>query len=266
MNHKFSKDKTLLGKKQGEIWQYKDHFRFGEDSVLLAHFAYEIVKKRGPYSKIVFDVCAGSGVVGILFRRLLNQKVRAYGLEYMPVMFDLLKENYRVNHLEEEFWAIQGDLSQNFNTWGPLPEEWIIQKEMADVILMNPPYARMNQKVMVEHLSEESKIARFEIQGDLSAYLKQIALLLKPEALLILCLPLSRMNELCFYAMKEGLFLETLRLVHTYAHKESKLGLFAFKKSKKETQVKVLAPLILRKEDGTYTEELENWYREEEFS
>lgn len=266
MDKQVLKDKTLLGKNQGEIWQYLDHFRFGEDSVVLAHFAYEQVKKRGPFYKTVFDLCAGSGVVGILFSRLLNQKVRAFGLEYVDSMYELLKENYAVNQLQEEFTALKGDLSKPFGTWQAQEASVQLQAEMADVILMNPPYAKVNQKIVDESLTEEEKFARFEVQGDLSAYLKQIAKLLKTDALCMFCLPLSRMNELCFYAMQEGLFLDTLRFVHTYAHKEAKLGLFAFKKSKKETQVKVLAPLILRKKDGTYTEEVEAWYREEQFS
>lgn len=265
------KDKTLLGKNQGALWQYKHHFRFGEDSVLLAHFAADFMKKRGPSRKTVFDLCAGSGVIGVLFFRLLQQEMHLAFLEYAPKMLALLSCNQQENQLENVD-IFQGDLAAPFSTWRLYEENPTenlrknLKAKSADVLLLNPPYARKNQSLISKEMSEEEKMARFEMQGKLSQYLVQCAKLLKEGAFLFVCLPPHRMNELCFYAMREGLFLDTLRWVHPYQDREAKLVLFAFKKAKIETQVKVLPPLILRQKDGSYTQEVALWYAEENFS
>lgn len=113
---------TDLGKDKGVWLQNKQGFCFGEDSVFLAHFAADHLKKKGPYYKEIADICAGSGIIGYLCMCSLERPLHLHWIEKEQEMCTLTIENYFLNHksfeqrqVEVSFW--QGDITSDKQDW-----------------------------------------------------------------------------------------------------------------------------------------------------
>ena len=108
-----------------KIYQDDELYRFTSDSVLLSRFA---TAKKGD---IVADFCSGSGIVGIHFYGLNQDKVKNVTLfEMQKPLFDLSVKNVEYNHLNDIFTPVNckvQDIDKVYN-------------ERFSLILCNPPY------------------------------------------------------------------------------------------------------------------------------
>jgi tRNA1Val (adenine37-N6)-methyltransferase len=82
-------------------------YRFNVDALLLAAFA----EKQFADSKIVVDLGAGCGVVGLLLARHLSHS-RAYLVELQRPLARLARANVRRNQLDSRVAVVEGDLRQ----------------------------------------------------------------------------------------------------------------------------------------------------------
>ncbi len=118
----------------GEWDFYGESFNVGKgvliprpETEMLVDFALEYLE--GKKSPVVFDLCSGTGCIGLTVARLIPD-ASVYLLEKSPEAFEYLASN-KERHSCENAQLISGDLFSGFDSFDiPAP----------DLILSNPPY------------------------------------------------------------------------------------------------------------------------------
>lgn len=100
----------------------------------------------------VFDVCCGSGNLGIAVAKL-NPKCRVYASDISDEAVELTKENINLLHLNEQVQALQSDMFESFKS-----DKYF---NKIDLIICNPPYISSAKvvKMDAEIASNEPSLA-----------------------------------------------------------------------------------------------------------
>ena len=106
------------------IVQSDDLFRLGTDSILLANFARPLRGRK------FADLGAGGGALGILLCAD-DAKCDLTGVEIQAQACDIARKNIALNHLEDRFRVICGDLREIRS---------LLPANSFDAIISNPPY------------------------------------------------------------------------------------------------------------------------------
>lgn len=109
------------------IIQSRTGYRFGEDAVKLASFASRKIKS----TDVVFDLCSGCGIVGILVA--LEKGCRVDGAELDAELFDMSVRSCALNDLDNVRFFNTDITGITENTFGKY-----------DVVVCNPPYYKQN--------------------------------------------------------------------------------------------------------------------------
>jgi tRNA1(Val) A37 N6-methylase TrmN6 len=223
-----------------QMWQDRDGYCFGVDSVLLAHFA-SLYARQGDE---VMDLCAGAGAASLL---LLARApgVRLSAAELDEGRFSLLERNFALNKVPAR--AMRADA-------GNMPIE---TRGRFDLVLANPPYFRANSGKAPERLSEA--MARHEVALDLQGLVRSASCLLKGAGRFALVHRADRLQEILRLLGGEGLAAKEARFVYPKPGKGASLALVCAKKGGKEG-VAVGPPLTIMDEEGKYTEEINAIY------
>ena len=123
-------------------WDFMDYtFKVGEGvliprpetEILVEYIADKIKDISNP---VIYDLCSGSGCIGISLKKLIND-AEVYLVEKSDKALYYLKENYAELCADMSgITAIQGDILR-IEDFSDLPE--------ADVIVSNPPYIRSDE-------------------------------------------------------------------------------------------------------------------------
>ena len=228
-----------------KIIQETDGFCFGIDSVILAHFAYQYIKPN----KNIADLGSGNGVLSLLLsERVKPKKIVAF--EKQAQIADMALRSVKLNKLEELIDVVNIDICE-------LKNESFLEK--FDVIITNPPYKR--GETGINSQNDLKQIARFESTADINKWLEISKHILKDKGSLFMCYRPERLSEL-FDSMKNNKFEpKEIRFVHSKLNDESKLVLIRAVKNG-NTFLKIKEPLIIYKEDGTYSDEILKYYKE----
>jgi tRNA1(Val) A37 N6-methylase TrmN6 len=220
------------------IIQSPSVFSFSLDAVLLARFVYLPIQK----GKII-DLCSGNGVIPLLLSPRTKAKIT--GVEIQERLCNMAKRSVTYNKLEDQINMIHGDLKEmpkklGFNTF--------------DVVTCNPPYFPVSDKNLINE-REHFAIARHEIYCTLEDCVRVSSQLVRPGGKVA-------------FVHRPGRLLEMLELMRHY-RVEPKILRFVYPKLGKEANtiliegikdgkpdLKILPPLIVYKEDGNYTEEV----------
>ena len=216
------------------IKQLKKGYRFAVDSPILAAFLTRSAKPA-------LEVGCGVGVVSLL--ALQQKKFPAVtGIEIQEALFRLAVENGAANRFAGRFQAIHGDFIR-------------IHAGIANVhtIFCNPPFFKAGQGRVSP--DETIRLARTEIALDLDGLLRGCAACLAPRGRLFLIYPFSRQRELLAAAAACGLRAARFRPVQPFA--DSKPDRFLVQMGKAAGRCRQEAPLVLFKERGVYTPEME---------
>lgn len=227
-----------------KIIQNKEGFCFGMDSVLLSDFAKEI--KEG--SKVV-DLGTGTGILGILLcaKTKLSKIV---GVEIQKDVADMAKRSVILNQLGEKFEIINQDI-----------KELELKKGDYDAVVMNPPYKGLDTGLTSEE--ERKLISRHEITASLEDFIKTASDLIKQNGEIYIVHRPERLVDLIFLLRKYHLEPKKMRFVYSKINKQPKLFLIKAIKNAKPF-LKISEPLIIYKEDGSYTKELLEIYHKYE--
>ena len=122
-------DETLEDLQRGNLRliQKKDGFRFGEDSVLLAAFAADLVRQKKRIR--VADLGAGCGAVSILLAGRLPQ-ASITGIELFTRPSAVFARNIEINQLGSRLSAVCGDIR----------DLQLLMPASLDLVVSNPPY------------------------------------------------------------------------------------------------------------------------------
>ena len=215
--------------------QNPDGFCFGIDAVLLANFSKV---KRG--SKVV-DLGTGTGIIPVL----ISGKSRAdkiIGVEIQEEVAEMATRSVKLNDLEDRVIILNEDLN-NITS--------LIGKNTVDVVVSNPPY--MHSKGIINE-NDKKAISRHGIMCDLEDIFRVAKDILKPNGKLYMINRTLRLVDMMVYARNHNLEPKTMKFVLSKIGKAPKLVLVEFVKCAKP-EVKVLEPLYIYKEDGSYTDQ-----------
>ena len=225
-----------------KIYQDSDSFCFGTDAVLLAWFSS--VKK---FTNIV-DLCSGNGIVAILLSRFKCFK-SGFSVELNDAQALLCKKSFEINHLEDKLQVLNSDLRC-------IRKEKLLPSGKFDLVTVNPPYSSVGSGAV----SEGSKgVARTELECTLKDIAEQSSFLLRQGGRLCVVHKPERLSDMVLEFHKTGLELKRLRMVCSRAGESPSMILAEFIKQAK-SGVNIEAPLIIYKEDGSYTDTINMIY------
>ena len=222
-----------------KLIQRPDAFRFGTDSVLLADFAAPRKKE------VAVDLGCGTGAIALLMAGH-QPRMTVDAVEIQPDVADMAGRSVALNGMEARVKAHCLDMREAWRTLGA---------GRYSLAVCNPPYGRSG--AALESLSETVRIARHE--GDLTPadVARAAAMLLKNGGRFCAIYPASRDYELMRAMDEAGIAPKRLRTVHGVAGRAPKFVLLEGVRQGGEG-LHWLAPLVLRNEDGTFTQE---WHR-----
>ena len=225
-----------------KIIQNTEGFCFGVDSVLLTEFAIDMKKHSS-----ILDLGTGTGILGIL----LSKKVEAskiIGVELQEEVADMAKRSVELNNLQNIMQIINEDV-QNLS----------LNKNSFDYVVTNPPYKKKGTGM----ISKEGKqiISRHETTVDLDGWIKAASSLLKDNGSIYMVHRPERLNEIIEVLRKYRLEPKRIRFVYPKINKDANLVLIKAVKYA-NSFLKVEKPLIIYKNDGSYTDEILKIYED----
>lgn len=223
------------------IIQKKDGFKFGVDAVLLADFA-----KDAP-SKMTLDLCTGTGIVPILLAAK-TQTAKIYGLEIQKDISDMAKRSVEYNKLSGRVEIKSGDLKNASEIYG---------KGIFDKITCNPPYMKCGAGFM--NSADTKAISRHEVLCNIDDVIKSGSELLVPKGRLFMVHRPNRIADIMCAMRKYRIEPKKLRFVHPAPSKAPNMVLIEGMRDG-NADMKILPPLYVYSDDGTYTEEIDKIY------
>lgn len=224
-----------------KLIQKKNAFRFGMDSVLLAHFA-----SIRP-SDVVADLGTGNGILPILLKGRDKGK-HYYAVEIQPEAADLAERNAALNHMDDCMQVIRGDVEEI---------KRLIQPGSLDAVISNPPY--WHPEASLESPYHAKATARSQKNDTIDRFFRTSFEILKGRGKLFLVYPAPQMLYIMKKLQSNHLEPKRFRLVYPKADKPANLVLLEAVKDAKPT-LHPMAPLIIYREDGYLTNELKSVY------
>ena len=222
-----------------KLIQRPDAFRFGTDSVLLADFA---APRRGERA---VDLGCGTGAIALLMAGH-RADITVDAVELQPDVADMAARSVALNGLEARVRVFQGDMRDIWRTLGA---------GRYALAVCNPPYGKSG--AALESLDPGVRLARHE--GDLTPrdVAGAAAKLIKNGGRFCAVYPAPRAYELMRAMDDCGIAPKRVRTVHGVAGRAPRFVLLEGVKQG-GPGLHWLPPLILRDENGAFTEE---WHR-----
>ncbi len=224
-----------------KIIQKRNGVCFGLDAVLLTAFA-----DVRPGEKVL-DLGTGTGIIPILLSAKTDGK-HFTGLEIQEELARMAERSVRFNGLEEKINIDVGDIKEAADIYGTAS---------FDVITVNPPYMKdTGGRVSPD---DSRAVSRHEVLCTLEDIVRESSRILKPHGRLYMVYRPRRIAELIVTLKSRRLESKRMRFVYPSADKEANMVLIEAVKDGGES-AKVLAPLIIYKEPGVYTDEVMEIY------
>ena len=221
-----------------KIVQNKSYFNFSLDSILLPNFA-PITEN----TKLIMDLCTGNAPVPLVLTTRTNAKI--IGVELQKEVFELAKESIEINKLENQIELINDNINNIATKY---------ETDKFDLITCNPPYFKYNEKSIIND-NEIKTIARHEVNMKLEDVFIISKKLLKNGGSICMVHRTDRLMEIIDKMKKNNIEPKRIQFIYPKMNSESNLVLVDGRKNGK-TGLKVLQPLYVHNEDGSYTEEV----------
>ena len=228
----------LVGYKNLSIYQNPDWFSFSLDSVLLPNFV--TLNKN---IKIVMDLCCGNAPIPLILSTKTSAKI--IGVELQKDVFELALDSVKYNKLEDRIELLNINIKDLKNKY---------TSDSIDVITCNPPYFKYLETSNIND-DIHKVIARHEKEITLEEIIDISHYLLKNNGVLAMVHRTDRLIEIINLFNKYGLEVKKLRFIYPKEATESNMILIEGKKNG-NTGLKVLSPLYVHNEDGSYREEV----------
>lgn len=220
------------------VKQERVGYRFSIDAVILAHHV-----RPKPGERVV-DLGTGCGIVPLIigFR---HPETRMFGIEIQKELADIANINIRDNEMEEKIRIFCRDIRtvQPGMFQGPV-----------DIVASNPPFHKAASGRI--NPNRQRAVARHEIRVTLLDVVKAAGDILKRAGLFVLVYTSERLPELVQHMRSCRIEPKNVRFIHSRKNSESKLMLMEGIKQGKPG-LKVGPPIIIYREEGTYTKEVE---------
>ena len=222
------------------IIQNQNEFCFSMDSVLIAHFPK--FKKNAR----VIDLGTGTGVIPLL---IADDVKEICAVELNSRMADLARRNVELNSLSEKISVVEGDYRKHRE---------LFKAESFDAAIANPPYTPITD-------GEANKIsgiarARHEFTATLEDVVKAARYVLKFHGAFYMIHLAARLCEIVDALHRHQMEMKLLRLIQPKAGRDANLIMLEAVVGANVGNLKILPPLIVHNDDGSYTEEIYKIY------
>lgn len=225
-----------------KIIQNEAEFCFSLDAILLAHFA-----SVRPEAQAV-DLGTGTGVIALLLTTRGAGHVS--GVEVSPSMAAMATRSVELNELEHKVEIIHGDLCK--------VKELFTAGEY-DLVVSNPPYRPVGGGFISPN--DRVAMAKHEVTATLHDVVQAARYLLKTRGRFAMVHLPERMSEILVAMSQAGIEPKRLQLVHSAMDKKPKMLLVEGMRGAKPG-LEVLPPLVVYKPDGSYSDEIQKYYKE----
>lgn len=226
-----------------KIIQNTEGFCFGIDSILLTEFARDMKK-----NKRIVDLGTGTGIIGILLTKKVHAN-KVIGVEIQKSVAEMAKRSVEINNLQNIMEIVNEDI--HFLN---------MEKKSFDYVITNPPYKKLGTGIISN--TDNQIISRHETTVGLDEWINVSNNLLKDNGAIYMVHRPERLNEIIEILRKYKLEPKRIRFVYPKISKDANLVLIKAVKYA-NSFLKVEKPLVIYKENGEYTEEILNIYKEE---
>ena len=202
--------------------QKPDGLTFGTDALLLAGFV------AGKYGAAA-EIGAGSGIISMLL--LTREKIKSCtAVEVQPEYAELVGRNAELNGLSDRLTPIAADI-----------RDFTPHKEF-ELVFTNPPYMKSDSG-KANTLSKKN-IARHEIFGDISDFMREGARILKYGGTLAAVYRPDRLTDIICAMRENSLEPKRMTLVFADTSSEPSMALIEAKKGGRSGML-ITSPLII---------------------
>jgi len=230
----------LLGYEKLKIIQDKNSFHFSLDSVLLPNFV--TINKN---IKKILDIGTGNAPIPLILSTKTDAEIT--GIEIQKKSVDMAKKTIELNALTEQIKIIEGDV-----------RTYPLETEKFDIITCNPPFFKVHKNSHFNE-SDAKTIARHEVTLTLSDVLRISRKLLKNQGIIALVHRPERLVDILTEMRKENIEPKKIQYIYPKQNENSHILLIEGKKNG-NPGIKILPPLYVHNEDGSYTKEIEKYF------
>ncbi|AKX33678.1 methyltransferase [Spiroplasma litorale] len=227
----------LLNYKDLSIWQEKNMFNFCIDSVIIARFL-----KINNKVKNIVDIGTNNAVIPLILSRYT--KANIYGVEIQKKASEIAIKNVYLNNLQSQISIINEDISHYIKD----------KNNKFDLVYCNPPFFKLNDESKLNEISELT-IARHEKKLDLENMLYCSKVLLNNNGRLVFVHVADRFEEIIVSLNKAGFSIKRIQFVSSKKKNTDCKKILIEAKLSKNKGCKILQPLYIHNDDGSYTQE-----------
>ena len=222
-----------------QLLQPKQGYRFGLDPLLLCDFA------NASQETSIADLGTGSGVMALVLARMaLQAQVTAFEQDEVTAL--LARQNVSLNGLTERVHVLHEDV---------LHVRRHLSVSSCDLVVSNPPYRKQGRGRLNPHPGKLA--ARHETTAGLADFLAAAKFLVKPvTGRICLVYHTDRLPDLMVEAVAQKLAVVRLRMVHGLPDAPAKVFLVELAKGRKNADLQIMPPLIVRSDTDRYTDEI----------
>ena len=236
------KNNYLLGYKNLRVYQDSEMFNFSLDSVLLPNFV--TINKN---IKNILDIGCGNLPVSLILTTKTDASITA--VEIQKDVYDIALKNLELNNKKDQINIINADirdLYKNFET------------EYYDVIVCNPPFFKVSKD---SHLNKNDykPIARHEVFLNLDDLFSISKKILKNNGIISIVHRPERLLDIICAMRKYNIMPKKIQFVYPKKDKEANILLIEGTKNG-NSGMKILPPLFVHNEDGSYTDEVKKYF------
>lgn len=234
----------LLNFDKKVIFQNDEWFLFSIDSLLLANFV--TLKKK---DKKILDLCTGNAPIPMFLTYKTNAEI--FGIEIQKEVFCLGVKSIEKNNFVNQITLINDDIKCLNNYFS---------NDTFDVITCNPPYFKVNNQIMLNN-NDIKAIARHEVCCNLDDILFCSKSMLKTGGILAMVHTPDRLVEIIQKMIQYKIEPKKIQFVYSKEHTMANMLLIEGVKNGKGG-MKILEPLYIHNNDGTYKEVIKKMFQE----
>lgn len=226
-----------------KIYQDTNTFNFSLDTVLLAKFVS--IKKN---AKTIMDIGTGNAPIPLILSR--RTEAHIIGVEIQKELVELAKKSVEKNKLEKQIKIINADIVDEYKK---------MESDTISSITCNPPFFKVTENSR-KNESNYKTIARHELFLDVEKVLLIAKKLLVNGGNIAIVHRPERLIEIITKMKENNLEPKKMRLIYPFKGENAHILLIEGYKNGKPG-LKILDPLYVHNKDGSYTEEVKEYFR-----
>jgi len=175
----------------------------------------------------------------------MSLQAKLFAFEQDALTADLAQKNVKLNGLDDRVTVLHEDI---------LHVRRHLPVSCCDLVVSNPPYRKQGRGRLNPHPGRLA--ARHETSAGLADFLSAAKFLVKPSGRICMVYHPDRLNDLILEASAQKLAMLRLRMVHGVPDAVAKVFLVELAKGRRNANLQVMPPLIVRSDGDNYTDEV----------